>query len=123
MKRAFKTRPFTRWMRKTQLTDENLRGSVKEMSEGLIDADLGGGLVKKRIGLSGRGKSGGARTIVATNKGDRWFFLYGFEKTEKSNISQQDADDLKLIGSKYLKLDEAALAAAIADEHLQEIEL
>jgi hypothetical protein len=110
-------------MRKTQLTDENLRGSVKEMSEGLIDADLGGGLVKKRIGLSGRGKSGGARTIVATNKGDRWFFLYGFEKTEKSNISQQDADDLKLIGSKYLKLDEAALAAAIADEHLQEIEL
>jgi hypothetical protein len=43
-------------------------------------ADLGGGIVKKRVGLAGRGKRGGARTLVATNKGNRWFFVYGFEK-------------------------------------------
>jgi hypothetical protein len=48
---------------------------VKEMSEGLIDVDLGGGLVKKRVGLAGRGKRGGARIIVATNKGNKWFFF------------------------------------------------
>jgi hypothetical protein len=123
MKRAFKTRPFTRWMHKTQLTDESLRDAVEEMSEGLIDAELGGGLVKKRIGLPGRGKRGGIRIIIATNKADRWFFLYGFEKTEKSNISPQDADDLKLIGEKLLRMNGDALSAAIAGEQLQEIEL
>jgi hypothetical protein len=123
MKRVFKTKTFVRWMRKTELAEDSLKKAVDEMSEGLIDADLGGGLVKKRIALPGRGKSGGARTIIATNKDDRWFFLYGFEKTVKSNISQHDEDDLKLIGSKFLRLDDALLAAAIKNEQLWEIEL
>ena len=57
-------------MRKTELSDSALADAVNEMARGLIDADLGGGLVKKRLGLAGRGKRGGARTLVATNKGD-----------------------------------------------------
>lgn len=81
MKRVFKTRHFQRWMRKSRLTDAALCEAVEEMIAGLIDADLGGGVVKKRIGLSGRGKRGGARTLLATNKGTRWFFVFGFEKT------------------------------------------
>ncbi|WP_369806209.1 type II toxin-antitoxin system RelE/ParE family toxin [Stutzerimonas balearica] len=43
MNRVFKTRHFSRWMRKTELTDEALCGAVREMAQGLIDADLGGG--------------------------------------------------------------------------------
>ena len=78
MRRVFKTRYFSRWMRKTELSDELLFAAVTEMAQGLIDADLGGGIVKKRVGLSGRGKRGGARTLVATNKANRWFFVYGF---------------------------------------------
>jgi hypothetical protein len=78
MNRVFKTRPFIRWMRKTELTDDSLRNAVREMSEGLIDVDLGGGLVKKRVGLAGRGKRGGARTIAATNKWNKWFFMIWF---------------------------------------------
>jgi hypothetical protein len=61
-------------MRKSELTDEALIQAVTEMHRGLIDADLGCGLVKKRIGIAGRGKRGGVRTLVATNKDDRWFF-------------------------------------------------
>ncbi len=80
MERVFKTRHFCRWMRKTELTDKVLCRAIQEMVQGLIDADLGGGVVKKRVGLAGRGKSGGARTLLATNKGSRWFFVYGFEK-------------------------------------------
>ena len=57
-------------MRKTELTDAALCVAVEEMVDGLIDADLGGGVVKKRIGLSGRGKRGGVRTLVATRKGN-----------------------------------------------------
>lgn len=71
MKRVFKTRHFSRWLRKTELTDKALCLAVAEMVQGLIDADLGAGVVKKRIALPGRGKSGGARTLLATNKGSR----------------------------------------------------
>jgi hypothetical protein len=65
-------------MRKTALTDVVLCKAVQEMAAGLIDADLGGGVLKKRVGLAGRGKRGGVRTLVATNKGNRWFFVFGF---------------------------------------------
>ncbi|MDR3362706.1 MAG: type II toxin-antitoxin system RelE/ParE family toxin [Desulfovibrio sp.] len=123
MKRAFKTKPFVRWMQKTELTEDLLKNAVKEMSEGLVNADLGGGLIKKRIALPGRGKRGGVRTIIATNKDDRWFFLHGFEKADKSNISQLDEDALKLIGSKFLRMDDASLATAIIDGELWEITL
>lgn len=57
------------------LADDALIQAVSEMAQGLVDADLGGHVVKKRVALPGRGKRRGARTIVATNLGDRWFFL------------------------------------------------
>src|SRR3990172_4676466 len=95
MKRVFKTRYFSRWMRKTELTDRALCSAVAEMVQGLIDADLGGGVVKKRVGLAGRGKRGGARTLVATNKGNRWFFVYGFEKNDRANISDDELEALQ----------------------------
>jgi hypothetical protein len=69
MRRVFKTKHFSRWMRKTDLTGRTLSDAVKEIVCGLIDADLGAGVVKKRVALPGRGKRGGARTLVATNKG------------------------------------------------------
>ena len=78
MRRVFKTRYFARWVRKTDLTDNSLCKAVSEMAAGLVDADLGGGVVKKRVALPGRGKSGGARTLVATNRGSRWFFRVRF---------------------------------------------
>lgn len=68
---VFKVRDFDRWMRKTSLSDEALCVAVAEMAAGLVDADLGGGVLKKRIAVPGKGKSGGFRTLVATNKGDR----------------------------------------------------
>ena len=89
MNRTFKTRHFCRWMRKTELTDGVLCAAVREMTQGLIDADLGGGVVKKRVGLAGRGKRGGARTLIATNKNNRWFFLFGFEKNELANCPKR----------------------------------
>lgn len=75
-------------MRKTELSDEALCKAVSEMEQGLIDADLGGHVVKKRVAVPGRGKSGGARTLVGTNFGNRWFFLFGFEKNERDNIDR-----------------------------------
>lgn len=121
MSRAFKTRHFARWARKSGLTDEALCAAVVEMSAGLIDADLGGGLVKKRVGLPGRGKRGGARTLVATNKGSRWFFVFGFEKSERSNISDDELEALQALAADLLVRTSAQLDQAIADGTLQEV--
>ena len=121
MRRVFKTRYFIRWMRKTALTDEVLCAAVNEMAQGLIDADLGGGVVKKRVGISGRGKRGGARTLVATNKGNRWFFVYGFEKNDRANISDDELEALKDLAEQLLARTGNQLAEALNDGTLMEI--
>jgi hypothetical protein len=108
-------------MRKTGLTDSALCGAVAEMAEGLIDADLGGGILKKRVGLAGRGKRGGARTLVATNKGTRWFFLYGFEKNDRANITDDELEALKEIAEQLLARTGKQLDEAVQDGALQEI--
>jgi len=88
---------------------------------GLIDADLGGGVVKKRIGLAGRGKRGGARTLVATNKGDRWFFVFGFEKNERTNITDDELGALQDIAAQLLARTGRQLDEAVKDGSLEEI--
>jgi hypothetical protein len=121
MKRVFKTRHFHRWMRKSGLTDRALCSAVAEMAAGLIDADLGGGVVKKRVPLPGRGKSGSTRTLVATNRDDRWFFIFGFSKNERDNISARELEALQAIAADLLRLAQSELDAHIESEALQEI--
>jgi len=121
MIRTFKTRHFQRWMRKTELTDAALCKAVEEMAAGLIDADLGGDVVKKRVGLAGRGKRAGARTLVATNKGNRWFFVFGFEKNDRANISDEELEGLQAIAADLLTRTVKQLDEAVADGTLQEI--
>jgi len=121
MKRIFRTRYFSRWMRKAKLADQALCLAVSEMENGLIDADLGGGVVKKRIALPGRGKSGSSRTLVATNKGSKWFFLFGFEKNERANITIEELEALKELAKQLLDRTQDQLDEAILDGSLQEI--
>ena len=108
-------------MRKTELVDSALCAAVAEMAAGLVDADLGGGVLKKRVGVAGRGKSGSARTLVATNKGSRWFFVFGFEKNERANISTKELEALQRIAADLLHLGSVELDAHVASEALKEI--
>ena len=100
----YKTKVFDRWANEQGLTDQSLCQAVKEMSTGLIDADLGGGLYKKRVARTGQGKSGGFRTLVATNKGDRWIFVFGFAKNERDNINKKEQESLKVLANQLLAL-------------------
>lgn len=121
MHRIFKTRNFHRWMSKTDLTDQSLYTAISEMLNGLIDAYLGGSLVKKRVAVPGRGKRGGARTIVATNFGSYWFFLFGFEKNERANITDNELEALKEIATDLLALNDDLLNQAVVQGKLLEI--
>ena len=117
-----KTRNFARWARKTGLADSLLDKAVLEMGRGLLEADLGGGILKKRIALPGRGKRGSIRTLLATNRNDRWFFVFGFEKNKRANISDNELESLKKLAKHLLGLTAAQITTAIEEGALMEVE-
>jgi len=108
-------------MKKAGLTDEALSGAVSEMVAGLVDADLGGHLVKKRVALPGQGKRSGARTIVATRMAERWIYLYGFAKNERANIDKVELKALQEVAKELLNFDDRQLAIALSKGELEEV--
>jgi hypothetical protein len=119
--RIYKTKVFDRWFKKTALTDADLIRAVNEMNNGLIDADLGGQVFKKRIALPGRGKRSGLRTLVASKIQDQWFFLYGFAKNERDSISDQELRVLQAIAGSWLEQEQHLLQRAIESGELKEV--
>ena len=108
-------------MRKTGLRDADLCQAVVEMRQGLIDADLGGRVLKKRVALPGQGKRGSARTVVATNRGDRWFFVYGFKKNEKSDITDRELEAFRMFAADLLSRNSGQLDELTESGELEEI--
>jgi hypothetical protein len=88
---------------------------------GFAMLDVGGSVYKKRVSLPGKGKRGSTRTLVATNKDNRWFFMYGFKKSEKSNISTKELDALQKLASDFLSLSPQQIDTHIYNGYLQEI--
>jgi hypothetical protein len=83
---------------------------------------LGSGLFKKRIARPGQGKRSGFRTLVATNRGDQWFFVFGFPKNERSNIDKNEEEALKKLAIELLSLTPGALKIAKQDDELIEVD-
>ena len=114
-------KPFARWVEHESIEISVLGQAVRELKEGLFDANLGGDLYKKRIPLSGRGKRGGARTIIATRFEGKLFFLTGFAKNERDNITSKELTALRSYARYLLSLKEESLAQAIEDKELKEV--
>lgn len=117
----YQTKWFSRWAAKEGLTEQTIIDAVYEMQQGLIDAHLGGNVIKKRIGKSGRGKSAGVRTVLAFKVKHRAVFLYGFAKNQRDNISAKELQALKLMASNLLEYDEKAIDRAIRAQELIEV--
>jgi hypothetical protein len=98
-----------------------LCSAVREIERGLVDAQLGGFLLKKRISKGHKGKSGGLRTIIAYRQDHRLVFLYGFAKREKANIDQTEKQALLELGNIYMAMNELDLSEAIRTRTLFEI--
>ncbi len=120
--RVFKTRVFNRWANREGLADRSLCEAVSEMVRGLIDARLGGGVVKKRVARAGEGKRGSYRTILATNLRDRWFFMFGFAKNDRDNIGDDELKALRQLAAALLGMDDATIAEARKRGELVEID-
>jgi hypothetical protein len=101
--------------------DAILCTAIADATRGLIDADLGGGVVKQRIARKGGGKSGGFRTIILFRVGERAFFVHGFAKNEQDNIRDDELAAFRLLAAEMLAYDDEALAKAIGNGTLTEV--
>ena len=119
--RIFLTRVFARFAKSEDIADSTLREAVRRADAGLIDADLGGGVIKQRVARRGQGKSGGYRTIILFRRETRAIFVYGFAKNDQDNISPQDLRLFRELAREMLAYDEAGLAGAVEIHRLKEI--
>lgn len=110
---VLKRKDFARWQTGEKLPDGALCKAVEEMERGLIDADLGSFLYKKRVARPGGGKSGGYRTVLSARINDRYVFLHGFAKKDKTNITQDEKKALQYAGKVFLDLSPADLRKAL----------
>jgi hypothetical protein len=116
-----KTKGLVRFARRERIADTSLREAIERAERGLIDADLGGGLIKQRLARPGQGRSGGFRVIVAYRAKGRAVFLYGFAKNERDNIDPDELQVFRTIGANWLAANAATITQAIEDGDLQEI--
>jgi len=116
-----KNKSFSQWAKKLKLTDEILVSAVNEITSGLYEANLGGHIYKKRLPLGNKGKSGGARTIIAYKISDKAIFIYGFSKGEKSNISKKEEESLKELAKIYFSYNDNQINKAIKTGILIEV--
>lgn len=119
--RILKNKMFFKWAKSEGLTDSILLKAAKEIDQGLVDASLGGNLVKKRIARKGQGKRGGFRTIVVFQKEHRTIFIYGFPKNQRDNVNEQEEKGLKKLAEKLLDAPESKLKNMIANGDLYEV--
>ena len=119
--RIFRTKWFDRFARRERIEDDALREAVSRAEKGLIDADLGGGVIKQRVARPGQGRSSGYRTIVLLQTGSRAVFAYGFAKNDRDNIRPDELAALRALAEELLTYDATALQRALKERALTEV--
>jgi hypothetical protein len=119
--RVFATRWFSRFAKSERLSDSRLCEAVDRAGLGLLDADLGRGLIKQRLSRPGQGRRGGYRVLIAYRAGERAVFLYGFAKNERDNINARQLADWQARAQEVLAASDELIEQNIADDHLREV--
>jgi hypothetical protein len=119
--RVFKNAWFGRFARKENISAEVLWEAVDRAEKGLVDADLGGGVIKQRIARPGESKSKGYRSIVLYRKGDKAFFVYGFPKSDLGNIRDDEQEQFKKAAKSILALSDEQIRQLIENGQFEEV--
>jgi hypothetical protein len=119
---VYKNKFFARFAKKARITDADLWKTAQLANEGLIDADLGGGVVKQRIARAGGGKSGGSRSIILFRRNDRAVYVYGFQKKDLANIRPNELEAFRELAHVVLGYTNAEIAKRVEDGALFEVE-
>ena len=119
--RAFSSKAFARFARKERITDAQLLMAIADADSGLIDADLGGGVIKQRIARPNAGKSGGYRSIILFKAGDKAFFVHGFAKKDQANIDATDLEGFKALAPVLLDATDIQIEALLKAGKITEV--
>jgi hypothetical protein len=119
--RVFAVKLFAKFQKQERISDTALCEAIARAERGLIDADLGHGLIKQRVARAGQGRSGGYRTLLAYRVQDRAVFLFGFAKSDRSNISTDELQALAARGAGWLLASDEIIESAIGDAKLREV--
>lgn len=119
--RIFKTKVFSKFAKKEQISDTALLEAVERAEKGLIDADLGGCIIKQRVRREGQGRSSGYRVLVAVRLKKRYVFITGFAKNEKDSLSDDELETAKDIASGWLNADAKQIKFSLIEGELKEI--
>lgn len=112
--RLFKSKAFGRFARSQDISDEDLCEAIERAEKGLIDANLGGYVIKQRIARNGEGKSGGFRSIIFFRSGGRAIFVHGFEKSANANIAKDELKEYKAAAKIILRYSDEQMNTAVA---------
>ena len=119
---VFKTKDFARFARREHISDDMLCNAIARAERGLIDADLGGGVIKQRVPRKGQGRSGGYRTLIAYRSVRRSVFMHGFAKSDRDNVTADQLKALKLAAEQALAADAGTIERLIAAGEWKEID-
>ena len=113
-----KNRHFTRWAKQNGITDQMLCAAIDQFEKGLFEVSLGNHLFKKRIALPGKGKSGGARTILFYQKEKKLLFCFGFNKNEQDNLTNSQTEYLHKLSDSLQMMPDEILLRSIKENKL-----
>lgn len=119
--RIFKTKWFARYARQERISDESLWAAIERAQCGLVDADLGGHLIKQRVARRGEGRSGGYRVLIGYETGRRSVFIFGFAKSTRENITARELESFKRIAVLWLSADDRGIERALKEGELIEV--
>jgi hypothetical protein len=119
--RVFTNAWFGRFARREKIKDAALRDAITRAEKGVIDADLGGGVLKQRLARPGQGKSGGYRSIILFRKGERAFFVYGFAKSDRETLDPDETAAFKKSAKAFFALSDKQLDALLKEAALTEV--
>ena len=119
--RTFKTKPCARFALREGIGDRAPCEAVGRVAKGLVDADLGGGVIKQRIARPGQGKSEGVRAILVLRRAECAFFVHGFAKSDRENLRHKELRALRALADEMLGLDGAGLETMLANGTISEV--
>ena len=117
----YKLKSFARFARSENIADDKLAEAVLRAARGLVDADLGGGLIKQRVARQGQGRRGGYRVMIAFRAGDFAVFLFGFAKSAEDNLDDRQVNVPRGVAASWLSADAATIKKAVEQGELAEV--
>lgn len=120
--KAYLTKSFQRLAKTEGVSDDECLEAIRRAERGLIDADLGKGLIKQRIPKGNRGAAKGSRAIIFYRRGKLAVFLHIFSKARKGNLTSSELAAYVSAAQELAQLSTDNLTAVVRARGWRELE-